>query len=117
MAQKVYARDNTLYKIAKDQGWGFIQTNEYGSSSKAHLLEMRRGSLDYVKYGQWNNKQVRQYIQASYSDKLAYWYCLSFKGSVRLLEMFPNSNFDEMKSALFNKIFYNPDKDFINFRL
>ena len=116
--EKIYTRYYTLKRIAREKQWGFVQTNEYGKTGKAHLLEMRSEKL--VKYVSWDHPQVlKSGIRASYSDKLAYYYCLSFKGFAKLLKLFPDDDhLQKMKILLFhNRIFEGPDKDFIDFRL
>lgn len=116
-----YARDKTLLKIAHDKQWGFVQTNEYGSTGEAHLLEMRRRDKEWVKKANWDDEQVlRSGIRASYSDKLAYYYCITMKGFVRLMEVFPEDTIlQSMKIILFDKIFNGNEKswEFIKYRV
>lgn len=119
MAQKVYARDYTLFKIADETKWGFVQTNHFGPASKSHMLEMRSGKYGWVIGANWDTPEVlRAGIRAEYAGKLSYWYCITFKGFVHLLETFDSQKLDEMKEILFRKIF-NLDtkvKEFIDFR-
>ena len=123
MAPKIYARDNTLYNLARDVGWGFCTTNAYGSAGKSHLLEMRSGQRGgpWVKNVGYSHPEViKSGLRASYSDKLAFYYCITFKGFVHLLETFPDTTiFNGLKADIFKRAFSgeSKDKDFVDFRI
>ena len=85
-----YARYNTLRKVAENVGWGFVQTNSYGSNAKSHLLQMRKEGL--VKYtpGTYATDLLNRYnVRPWGPDKNANWYTLTWEGLQKLMELWP----------------------------
>ena len=103
---KAYARHYTLKRISKDVGWGWVQTNQYGSDGKSHLLQMRREGL--VQYKDGTSPRVEKGLgyRPSYADRLANYYTITFKGLVKLLELWPDDYaIYLMKRDLFDGVF------------
>jgi len=86
----IYARYYTLLKIAKDEGWRWVDTNRYGKTAKDHLLHMRNEG--FVQYVDGTSYRVTLGIgrRPHGSERLANWYTITFKGLQKLLEIWPN---------------------------
>lgn len=116
---KYPARIGTLYRMAVEVGWGFVQTNQYGSAAKGHLLEMRRDSFSFVKNESWEHPMVSRYKMNIYgSDKLAWFYTITIKGLQELLKYYHETpELDGMKSRLFYTLFEEEDLEWVRYRL
>ena len=85
---KIYSRHYTLLKLVEKRGLSWVQTNEFGSASKSHFLQMRREKL--VDYTVGYDKRITDLIIRG-PDINAYFYTITPKGLNLLLKLFPNN--------------------------
>ena len=88
-----YARHYTLKKIAKDVGWGWVATNDYDKTGKAHLLQMRKEGLVNYTVGDYATGLLNRYGVRPYgAQKIGNWYTITFKGLQKLIELWPGDD-------------------------
>ena len=114
-----YARHYTLKKIAKDVGWGWVNTNHYNRTGKSHLLQMRREGLVQYVYGDSSRVYYGIGKRPHGSERITNWYTITFVGLQKLLGLWPNDkDMQEMARFVLKKVF-EPDyywKDEIHHR-
>lgn len=103
---KVYSRYYTLLKLVEERGLGWAQTNEYGSASKSHFLQMRREKL--VDYTVGYDKRIIDLIIKG-PDINAYFYTITPKGLSLLSKLFPNNEMVEDTCREFIKNVFEND--------
>ena len=89
----IYARYYTLKELVDDRGLGFASTNDFGKTSKGHLLQMRNKEhlVDYIS-GQYGNDPAllnRYGVRPYGAEKIANWYTVTFEGLQKLMELWP----------------------------
>ena len=100
-----YARFNTLRRLVKDYADNFVTTNQMGKTEKAHLLQMR--SEGYVAYTNAADPVVPQLGNRPYgADHLANWYTITYKGLMKLMNIWPEDNqWDDLAHMHMKRIF------------
>jgi len=114
-----YARHYTLKKIAKDVGWGWVDTNRYNRTGKSHLLQMRKENLVQYVYGDSSRIYFGIGRRPYGSERITNWYTITFVGLQKLLGLWPDDeNIREMAHFIFKKMFGSDShwKDEIHYR-
>lgn len=86
------ARHETLLRLFDEKGFtGWVQTNEWGKTSKAHFLQMRKeGLVNYMGGDQSYFKKLSG-LNPYGPDKNAYFYTITIKGVNKLIELYADN--------------------------